>query len=54
MARILFWGQRGIDRDVQQAVDLYRLYLMENPLDEVAQYDFGIIQLKVSSSAKTL
>ncbi|XP_038064834.1 protein sel-1 homolog 3-like [Patiria miniata] len=47
MARILFWGQRGIDRDVQQAVDLYRLYLMENPLDEVVQYDYGIIHLQL-------
>ncbi|XP_022108629.1 protein sel-1 homolog 3-like [Acanthaster planci] len=48
MARILFWGQRGIDRDVQQAVELYRLYLMDNPQDEVVHYDYGIIHLQAS------
>ncbi|XP_038064868.1 protein sel-1 homolog 3-like [Patiria miniata] len=54
MARILFWGQRGIDRDVQQAVDLYRLYLMENPLDEVVQYDYGIIHLQGQGTEKNV
>ncbi|XP_071806453.1 protein sel-1 homolog 3-like isoform X1 [Asterias amurensis] len=54
LARVLFWGQMGVGRDVQQALDLYQVYLRDNPLDEVAQYDMGIIQLKGQGTDKNI
>lgn len=49
VARMLFWGQMGVNRDIEAAVELYRLNAEQNPMNPVAQYDYGVILMRVSS-----
>lgn len=44
---MLFWGQMGVNRDIEAAVELYRLNAEQNPMNAVAQYDYGIVLMRV-------
>ncbi|XP_071957323.1 protein sel-1 homolog 3-like isoform X2 [Antedon mediterranea] len=46
LARILFWGQHGIERDVAEAAQYYRLHAENSPLNAAAQFNYGIILTK--------
>jgi len=46
MARMLYWGAQGINRDVTAALEYYRLAAESG--DPQAIYDYGIVLLKVS------
>lgn len=46
LARILFWGQQGLSKDVGMAVKLFAKIAMESK-DPLAMYDYAIILFKV-------
>ncbi len=46
MARLLYWGSQGVQRNLAQAVELYRLGAEAG--DHPSMYDYGIVLLKVS------
>ncbi|XP_033122788.1 protein sel-1 homolog 3-like [Anneissia japonica] len=46
LARILFWGQHGVERDIAAAVEYYRLFAENSPLNPIAQFDYGILLMK--------
>lgn len=46
MARMLYWGAQGINRDVEAAVDYYRRAAESG--DPQALFDYGIVLLKVA------
>jgi len=48
MARMLYWGAQGITRDVEAAVEYYRLAAESG--DAQALFDYGIILLKVHNN----
>ena len=43
---MMFWGSGGIKRDLAAAVEQYRIAAETG--DTVAQYDYGIVLLRVS------
>jgi TPR repeat protein len=45
MARLLFWGSQGVKRNLQAAVEYYRMSAQSQ--DPVALHDLGIVLLKV-------
>jgi TPR repeat protein len=45
LARILFWGTQGVQRDVARAMEYYRTGAESQ--DPVAQFDYGVVLLKV-------
>ena len=47
MARLLFWGSQGVKRNLQAAVEYYRMGAESN--DPVALHDLGVVLLKVSA-----
>ena len=46
MARLLFWGQQGLKRNLQAAVEYYRMGAEKQ--DPTSMYDYGIVLLKVN------
>ncbi|KAJ8035238.1 Protein sel-1-like 3 [Holothuria leucospilota] len=54
IARMLFWGQMGVNRDIEAAVELYRLNAEQNPLNAVAQYDYGIVLMRGQGTKKDI
>lgn len=45
MARMLYWGSQGVQRDVSGALEYYRRGAESG--DPSALYDYGIVLLKV-------
>ena len=48
LARMLFWGQHGVTRDLPLAIEYFNEYLANNPADPLANYDMAVILLRVS------
>jgi len=48
MARLLYWGQQGLQRDLGAAFKLYEEAAQGG--DATALYDYGIVLIKVSAS----
>ena len=47
MARLLYWGQQGLQRNLQEAVKYYEKAAETG--DPAAMYDYGVVLVKVSS-----
>lgn len=48
IARLLYWGSKGIKRNIKRALEFYRRGADAD--DPVAQFDYGIVLLKVIES----
>ncbi|CAH1266390.1 SEL1L3 [Branchiostoma lanceolatum] len=52
MARMLFWGQQGIKRNLQAAFRYYEMHAQQEPKNPEALYDYGIVMLKGQGTEK--
>ncbi|XP_072049631.1 protein sel-1 homolog 3-like isoform X1 [Amphiura filiformis] len=52
LARMLFWGQHGVTRDLPLAIQYFNEYLANNPADPLANYDMAVILLRGQGTAK--
>jgi len=46
VARLLFWGQQGMKRNIESAIQYYKMGAEAE--DPQAMYDYGIVLLRVS------
>ncbi|XP_077989302.1 protein sel-1 homolog 3-like [Glandiceps talaboti] len=54
LARMLFWGQQGIDRNMAAAVQYYQISAEAEDATAIAVYDYGIILMKGQGVQKNI
>lgn len=47
---MLFWGSQGLKRNIQAAVEYYKMGIESK--DPVAMYDYGILMMRVSNRTR--